>query len=69
VGGIPEIVTEPMLGELLVDPGPAQLAGAIAGVMARAGDRASVRRLAERFDWADTTASLSALLRGQVAGS
>jgi len=72
VGGIPEIVTDPVLGELLVDPAPAELAAAIAGVIDRAADpdsRQRVRRLAERFDWNDTTALLSALLRGHVAES
>ncbi|HRE15873.1 MAG TPA: glycosyltransferase [Rhodocyclaceae bacterium] len=65
--GTPEVVSCPEAGELMHDRSPAGLAAAFARLFARQPQRADVRRHAEDFSWAATTAGQLRLFR-QVLG-
>jgi glycosyltransferase involved in cell wall biosynthesis len=57
VGGIPEVVPGPPAGRLLAERSPAALAAAVRSLIADPPDRAAVRRHAEAYTWARTTAA------------
>jgi len=57
VGGIPEVVPEPLAGRLLGERSPPALAAAVRSLLADPPDRAAVRRHAEGYTWAATTAA------------
>jgi len=68
VGGIPEVVTEPCLGQL-VERGNAQaLAEALEEVVARPRESDRIRRYAEQFSWNRTAAEHAAILAGLGGG-
>jgi len=64
VGGTPEVVTSPAVGELVAERNPAAAAAAIAKVVERGADRRAVRAHAEAFSWEATTSALPALFAG-----
>lgn len=51
VGGIPELITDPVAGELMRERGPEALARAWSTLQARKPDRAATRAFAERLGW------------------
>jgi teichuronic acid biosynthesis glycosyltransferase TuaC len=59
VGGTPEVVATPDVGELVDERTPAAIAAAIARLLARNPDRQVIRSYAEDFSWDATT-------RGQI---
>lgn len=73
VGGIPQILDEPAAGDrsrgALVPPrDPQALAQALLRVLAEPGDRAAVRRFAERYGWAEPVGLLARVFRRAVGG-
>jgi teichuronic acid biosynthesis glycosyltransferase TuaC len=54
-GGTPEVLTTPVVGELVYERNAIVVARAIEGVLARGPDRAAIRRYAEGFSWDATT--------------
>ena len=64
VGGTPEVVTSPAVGELLVERNPAAAAAAVVKVLARGVDRRAVRAHAEAYSWEATTSGLPSLFAG-----
>jgi len=64
IASTPEIVRDPVAGELFVRE-PAAIAAAISRVLARPNDRTAVRRYAEQFGW-DATSSAQLSLFGSV---
>ena len=68
VGGIPEILTDDCAGELVHGHGLQALECAWRNLKSRNIDRASVRRHAQKFSWAETIAELHDLMR-RVADS
>lgn len=60
VGGIPEILSDPVAGTLMTSHSPQALVNGVRELFDRYPSRAAVRRFAERFDW-------HATVRGQVA--
>lgn len=75
VGGIPQILGEPAtgdhtLGALVAPCNPQALTAALQAVLNVPGDRAAVRRFAERYGWAEPVALLCGVFRralGEVA--
>ncbi len=55
VGGVPEIVTEPVAGRLIERRDPDALAGAITALFSAYPDARQIRDYAATFDWAQTT--------------
>ncbi|OSM06861.1 glycosyltransferase [Magnetofaba australis] len=55
IWGTPEVVAEPIAGELSADRSPPALAAALRALHAAPRDRAAVRRYAERFSWDATS--------------
>lgn len=51
VGGIPEVITDPILGELVPPREPALLAEALERVLARPNDFDEIARIGARGDW------------------
>lgn len=66
VGGIPEIVTEAVAGELVAADAQA-LAHALQRQLARGDQRAAIARFAQRYDWQAPIARLRAVLRSVAA--
>jgi teichuronic acid biosynthesis glycosyltransferase TuaC len=54
-GGTPEVLTTPVVGELVYERNAIVVARAVDGVLARRPDRAAIRRYAEGFSWDATT--------------
>jgi teichuronic acid biosynthesis glycosyltransferase TuaC len=54
-GGTPEVLTTPVVGELVYERNAVVVARAVEGVLARRPDRAAIRRYAEGFSWDATT--------------
>jgi teichuronic acid biosynthesis glycosyltransferase TuaC len=63
VGGTPEIVTDPVAGELFAERSPAAIASAVRKVMQRGADRAAILDYARQFGWDQTTQGQLALFR------
>jgi len=61
VGGIPEIVTEPVAGRIASARTPEALAEILRDVLARRADRATVRAYAQGYSWDDTISKQVAL--------
>lgn len=68
VGGVPEIVSTPAAGVLMVRRDAAALVDAFQTLTRSGHDRAAARRHAERFDWRSTTEGQLRIFRGLVAG-
>src|SRR5581483_11134168 len=66
VGGIPDVVSAPSLGELVPAKDPAALAGALERVADGAHDAAAIAKLGARGGWADSAAKLLAVLEEAV---
>ena len=64
VGGVPEVVADPVAGALVPQREPAAFAAAVEGLLARGRDRAAVRRYAEGFSWEATSRAQIDLFRG-----
>jgi glycosyltransferase involved in cell wall biosynthesis len=60
VGGVREIVTDPVAGRVVESRDRASLADAVSGLLASQRERSAVRRHAERFGWEE-------VVRGQIA--
>ncbi|MBM4197413.1 MAG: glycosyltransferase family 4 protein [Gammaproteobacteria bacterium] len=69
VGGTPEVVNSTDAGRLVQERSPAGLAEGIRSLLAAPPDRATVRRHAERFSWADTAAGIEAVLTHAVTAA
>ncbi len=71
VGGVPEVMTDPVAGELLGERTPRALVDAVRRLLSAAIDRPRVRDYARRFDWSVSTAALLEVfsqVRNQTAG-
>jgi len=68
VGGIGEVVREPVAGELLDERGPRQAAAAWRALLDRGIDRARVRGYARQFSWDETIVRLHALMQRCIDG-
>lgn len=55
VGGIPEVVQQPLAGRLVQRRAPHAFAEAIQSVLAQTEERSEIRTYAERFNWSATT--------------
>jgi glycosyltransferase involved in cell wall biosynthesis len=64
VGGIPEIVADPVAGSLVAEGDGAALAAALAQRLAAPADRAAVRAFARRYSWDEPVELLRRVLRG-----
>lgn len=62
VGGLPELITEPMLGELLAERSAAALADALRRWLSRETDVSGIRRHALEWDWSAIVPGLRGLL-------
>jgi len=51
VGGVPEIITEQALGRMVETRTPEDFAASIRDVLASPPQSATIRKIAERFDW------------------
>jgi glycosyltransferase involved in cell wall biosynthesis len=70
VGGIPEVVTEPVAGRLVDERTPNAFAGAIREVLTAPPSRGATRQFAARFDWATSARGhLAALERAIGKGA
>ncbi len=70
VGGIPELVSEPVAGRLMADRTVEHLVGAVRDLRAQRVDRQAVREHASRFGWSDATrGQLELFTRLAVAGA
>ncbi len=67
VNGSPEVVREPVAGEIVSERSGAALAAAAKRVRCRAPDRRAVRRYAEGFSWDETSRGQMALFERIVA--
>lgn len=68
VGGTPEIVADPVAGDLFAERTPAALAGAVGAVARRGADRNAVLAYARQFGWEQTTQRQIELFRRITAG-
>lgn len=68
VGGVPEIVTTPMVGRIMENRTPEALADAVRDLRSRQTHRSIIRAYAEGFGWEDT-ARAQAALYAEVAGA
>ena len=66
VGGVPDLITSPELGELVTPRDPDALAAALTRALATPYDPAIVARLGARGGWAASAARLHAVLAGTV---
>jgi glycosyltransferase involved in cell wall biosynthesis len=66
VGGTPEIVADPVAGELFGERSPGALAAAVRAAIGRGIDRAGVLRYARQFGWEQTTQRQIDLFRGMI---
>lgn len=69
VGGIPEIVREPLAGILLRERSAAAIAAAVRELQARPREPAGVRRYAESLGWGPTIAGQLQVFHDAVAGA
>ena len=67
VGGVREIVTEPIAGTVVEAPDAASLARAASDLLVSPPERAAVRRYAERFGWDEVVRGQLALFRSALA--
>lgn len=67
VGGIPEIVTEPVAGRILPERSAEAIASGLRDLLAAPPDRAAVRAYAQRYSWDDTIARQVALYEDLAA--
>jgi glycosyltransferase involved in cell wall biosynthesis len=67
VGGIPEVLTDPVAGVLMTSRSPRALVTAVEQLFAVYPVRAAVRRFAERFDWQATVSGQLEVFREAVA--
>ncbi len=67
VGGVPEIIANPIAGRLVAERSGEALAGAIRQVLTHPPDRDSLAAYAARFGWDDTAAGHAALCRQAIA--
>jgi glycosyltransferase involved in cell wall biosynthesis len=63
VGGIPDLITDPLLGELVLPRDPAGLAAALGRAAANDYDPDEVARVGARGGWAESAARLHVVLR------
>lgn len=71
VGGVPEVLTDPVAGELLGERTPQALAAAVRRLLSANIDRARIRDYARRFDWSASTAAqleVFSQVRNQMGG-
>jgi glycosyltransferase involved in cell wall biosynthesis len=68
VGGIPDVVTGPLLGALVPARDPAALADVLGREVDTGYDPDEVARLGARGGWAESAARLEASLRAAVSG-
>jgi teichuronic acid biosynthesis glycosyltransferase TuaC len=66
VGGTPEVITSPVVGEMVDARTPAALAEAVIRLLQRKTDRAAVRAYAEQFSWDTTTRGQLKLFRSVI---
>ena len=69
VGGIPEVVTNPEVGQLAADVSVASLLPLVMDLFENYPDRAAVRRYAEMFDWKTTSDAQLSVFRGISTGT
>ena len=69
VGGVPEIVHDPVAGIVTGDRSVGALRQALTDLFSRQEDRAAVRKYAEQFSWDETTAGQIELFESLVAGA
>ncbi len=67
IGGTPEAIQGPVAGRLMAGRDTASLTAAVQALFAAYPDRAEVRRYAEGFSWAETSAAQLALFREVMA--
>ena len=66
VGGVPEIVANPVAGRLMDERSPAALVDAVRALLSTCPEAQAVRRYAESFDWEQTTAAQMTLFKEVV---
>lgn len=66
VGGTPEVLRSPVAGRLIDDRSAAGVVAAVSEVLAAPASRDEVRRYAEQFDWAETSAGQFRLFESAV---
>jgi glycosyltransferase involved in cell wall biosynthesis len=69
VGGVPEIVSDPVAGRVLESRDAAEISQALRGLLASPPDRGAVRRHAERFGWDEVARGQVELFRSVLAGA
>ncbi|MCA8926619.1 MAG: glycosyltransferase family 4 protein [Alphaproteobacteria bacterium] len=69
VGGIPEIVTEPVAGRIVADRSATAIASGLRDLLADRPDPAAVRAYAQRYSWDDTIARQVALYEEVAAAA
>jgi len=69
VGGIGEVLGDPVAGELVAERGAAEAAAAWQGLKDRGIDRSQVRAYAEQFSWDHTIERLHALIQRCIDGA
>lgn len=67
IWGTPEVVRDPVAGELFLPRSAEALAAALRRVFERNADRAAIRRYAEAFSWDETSRAQIALFEGLIA--
>ncbi len=67
VGGVREIVSEPVAGRVLESPDGAAIAAALTGLLEAPPDRSAVRAHAERFGWDEVARGQLELFRTVLA--
>lgn len=69
VGGIPEIVTEPVAGRIAATRTPEAIADAVNELLAAPTNRDDVRTYAKRYDWEETISKQVALYEEMATGT
>ena len=69
VGGVPEVVTDPIAGSLVASNSPADLRTALRTTLDAPRDRDAIRHFASRYSWSATTEGQLALFRAAKASN